>query len=65
MNGTIKTLRTDKGFGFIQGEDGQEYFMHRTAIRGEVFETLREGQSVSFDPTRSDKGLRAENVRLA
>lgn len=64
MTGTIKTLRTDKGFGFIQGEDGQEYFMHRSAVRGAVFEQLREGQTVTFDGSRGDKGLRAENVQI-
>jgi cold shock protein len=64
MNGTIKRLVLDKGFGFILGDDQQEYFMHRSAIRGEAFEQLREGQAVAFDGTRGDKGLRAENVRL-
>lgn len=65
MDGTIRTLRTDKGFGFIHGDDGQEYFVHRSAFRdGSVFEQLREGQAVTFDGTRGDKGLRAENVRV-
>jgi CspA family cold shock protein len=64
MNGKISRLLVDKGFGFIAGDDGQEYFMHRTAIRGEVFEQLREGQPVTFDGGRGEKGLRAENVRL-
>lgn len=65
MTGTIRTLRTDKGFGFITGEDGQEYFMHRSVVRGgPVFEQLREGQSVTFDASRGDKGLRAENVQV-
>ena len=45
MNGTISRLLLDKGFGFIAGADGQEYFMHRSAIRdGSAFEQLREGQ---------------------
>lgn len=64
MTGTIKTLRTDKGFGFIQGQDGQEYFMHRSAVRGPMFEELREGQTVTFDASRGDKGLRAKNVQI-
>ena len=64
MTGTISRLILDKGFGFIQGQDGQEYFMHRSAVRGgAVFEQLREGQAVTFDGTRGDKGLRAENVQ--
>ena len=66
MNGTITKVISDKGFGFIQGEDGQEYFMHRTAVRdGSVFEQLREAQAVVFDASRGDKGLRAENVRVS
>jgi cold shock protein len=64
MNGTISKLITDKGFGFIKGEDGQEYFMHRSAIQGDGFEQVRKGQVVTFDAGRGDKGLRADNVRL-
>ena len=64
MNGKISRLVTDKGFGFIAGDDGQEYFVHRSAVRGQVFEQLREGQPVVFDAGRGDKGLRAENVRV-
>jgi CspA family cold shock protein len=65
MNGQISRVITDKGFGFITGDDGKEYFVHRSAIRGIVFEQLREGQPVTFDPGQGDKGPRAENVRLA
>ena len=66
MTGTISKVISDKGFGFIQGEDGHEYFMHRSAVRdGSVFEQLREGQSVVFDAGRGDKGPRAENVRVS
>jgi len=65
MNGTISKVISDKGFGFIQGEDRQEYFMHRSAVRDSVFEQLREGQTVVFDAGRGDKGLRAENVRVS
>jgi CspA family cold shock protein len=64
MNGQIVKLRTDKGFGFIKGDDGNEYFVHRSAIRGVVFEQLREGQSVTFDVGHGDKGPRAENVQV-
>ena len=50
MTGKISRLLIEKGFGFITGEDGQDYFMHRSAVRdGSVFEQLREGQSVTFD----------------
>ena len=64
MNGTIKRLALETGFGFIVADDGQEYFVHRSAIRGATFEQLREGQKVVFDGTRGEKGLRAENVRV-
>jgi CspA family cold shock protein len=65
MTGQISRLLLEKGFGFIAGEDGQEYFMHRSAVRdGSVFEQLREGQPVTFDGGKGEKGLRAENVRL-
>ena len=48
MTGTISKVISDKGFGFIQGEDRQEYFMHRSAVRdGSVFEQLRESQPVA------------------
>ena len=66
MTGTVAKVMSDKGFGFIQGEDGQEYFMHRSAVRdGSVFEQLREGQTVVFEAGRGDKGPRAENVRVS
>ena len=63
MNGTISKVIADKGFGFIKGDDGQEYFMHRTAVSG-GFEQLREGQSVTFDKGQGPKGPRAENVQV-
>ena len=65
MNGTIARLLMDKGFGFIKGEDGQEYFMHRSVVRDGSFEGMWEGQKVTFDGGRGDKGLRAENVRVS
>jgi CspA family cold shock protein len=65
MQGAIKRMVADKGFGFIRGEDGVEYFVHRTAVLGIAFETVREGQRVTFNPTRNDKGPRAEQVQLA
>jgi CspA family cold shock protein len=62
--GTIKTLTT-KGFGFIAGPDGKEYFFHQSACAGERFDSLREGQAVTFDVGQGPKGPRAENVKLA
>jgi cold shock protein len=63
MTGTIKTLRTEKGFGFIK-DGAKEYFFHHTAVVGERMEDLREGDSVDFDlGADGPKGPRAENVR--
>ena len=63
MNGTIRTLRVDKGFGFIKDESGKEYFFHQSAIYGEGIEMLREGDSVEFTLGEDGpKGPRAENV---
>ena len=63
MTGTIRTLRTDKGFGFINDVEGKEYFFHQSAIYGETINDLREGDSVEFDVGHGPKGPRAENVR--
>jgi cold shock protein len=63
-NGTIARLLIDKGFGFIRDEGGIEHFFHRSAVRGAVFELLREGQRVEFSAEESSKGPRAGDVRL-
>jgi CspA family cold shock protein len=63
MNGKIRTLRGDKGFGFIKDDAGQDYFFHQSAIFGEGINDLREGDSVTFDVGEGPKGPRAENVR--
>jgi cold shock protein len=63
MTGTIRTLRVDKGFGFIKDESGKEYFFHQSAVYGEGLKDLREGDSVEFDVGEGPKGPRAENVR--
>ena len=65
MNGTIKRLVSDKGFGFIAASDGNEYFFHQSACTGVSFSALREGQAVTFDKGQGPKGPRGENVRLA
>ena len=62
--GTVKWFSADKGFGFIEGERG-ELFFHHTAVEGESFESLREGQSVEYTEGRGPKGPRAESVRVA
>jgi cold shock protein len=64
MNGTIKRLVSDKGFGFIAAASGDtEYFFHSSGCSGVRFDELREGQRVSFDVGQGPKGPRAENVR--
>jgi CspA family cold shock protein len=63
-SGTIARLLIDKGFGFIRDETGVEHFFHRSAVRGAVFELLREGQRVEFTVEDSPKGPRAGDVRL-
>jgi cold shock protein len=62
--GTIARLLIDKGFGFIRDESGVEHVFHRSAVRGAVFELLREGQRVEFVPEESGKGPRAGDIRL-
>jgi cold shock protein len=64
QKGTIKRLVSDKGFGFILAEDGQEYFFHQSAYAQGTFSGLREGQAVTFEKGQGPKGPRAENVRL-
>ena len=63
MTGTIRTLRTDKGFGFIKDAGGKEYFFHQSAVQGEGINELREGDSVEFEVGDGPKGPRAEKVR--
>jgi CspA family cold shock protein len=63
VNGTIKRMVSEKGFGFIEGQDGNEYFFHQSACTSVPFDELREGQAVSFDKGQGPKGPRAENVK--
>ncbi len=61
-NGKVKRLVSDKGFGFVATEDGSEYFFHQSACT--QFDSMREGQSVTFEPGQGPKGPRAENIRV-
>ena len=64
MNGTIKRLVSDKGFGFILASDGNEYFFHNSACTNTRFDELREGQNVTFEKGQGPKGPRGENVQV-
>ena len=63
MQGTIKRVIRDRGFGFIRAADGQEIFFHRSSLQQLNFDGLSEGESVEFEIERGEKGLRAVSVR--
>ncbi|MBM3858056.1 MAG: cold-shock protein [Verrucomicrobia bacterium] len=60
--GTVKWFNDKKGYGFIQRDGGPDVFVHFSAIRGEGFKTLAEGQVVEFDLIEDAKGAKAQNV---
>ncbi len=62
MEGKVKWFNPDKGFGFIEREDGGDVFVHFSAIQTEGFKTLEEGQSVEFDVVDGNRGPQAANV---
>ncbi|WP_195267150.1 cold-shock protein [Eubacterium sp. 1001713B170207_170306_E7] len=63
--GTVKWFNSEKGFGFISREDGDDVFVHFSAIVGDGFKTLNEGQEVTFDTEEGPRGLQAKNVSVA
>ena len=62
MEGKVKWFNAEKGFGFIEISEGNDVFVHFSAIQGEGFKTLEEGQSVKFDVVEGDRGPQAANV---
>jgi CspA family cold shock protein len=65
MKGTVKWFNDSKGYGFIQQHEGEDVFVHHSAILGEGFRTLAEGERVEFEIRDSEKGLQAANVSRA
>ena len=60
--GKVKWFSNQKGYGFITSENGKDVFVHHSAIQGEGYKTLEEGQEVEFDVTQGPKGEQATNV---
>jgi len=62
--GTVKWFNTEKGYGFIERDGGEDVFVHYSAILGEGFKNLEEGQRVTFEVTQGQKGPQASNVSI-
>ena len=62
MQGTVKWFNTQKGYGFIEGQDGNDVFAHHSQISGAGFKNLVEGQEVEYTVAKGPKGLQAENI---
>lgn len=64
MRGNVKWFNNDKGYGFIEYVEGEDIFVHYSAIKQQGYKTLSEGQLVEFDLIRTEKGLQAVNVAV-
>jgi CspA family cold shock protein len=64
-NGVVKWFNNSKGFGFITQENGEDVFVHFSAIQGDGFKSLNEGDKVTFEVVKGPKGLQASNVTKA
>jgi len=60
--GTVKWFNNDKGYGFISRDSGDDVFVHHSAIQGNGFKSLEEGDNIEFDVANGPKGLQAQNV---
>ncbi len=63
--GTVKWFNREKGYGFITTDTGEDVFVHHTSINEQGFRTLEEGQKVTFDVVKGQKGMQASNVKKA
>ena len=63
MKGTVKMFNKEKGYGFIRGEDGKDYFFHYSVLVMDDFKTAEKGENVEFEVQESERGLRAKDVK--
>lgn len=64
MKGQVKNFNKEKGYGFITGENGKDYFFHYSSLNVEGFKTASVGQKVEFDEEEGERGLRAININI-
>jgi len=62
MEGTVNWFNIRKGYGFVKGDDGEDYFIHYTGLPNGVF--LKEGDKVTFEPAKTEKGNQAKDVKV-
>ncbi|EEO2628276.1 cold-shock protein CspD [Listeria monocytogenes] len=65
QNGKVKWFNNEKGYGFIESDDGEDIFVHFTAIQGDGYKSLEEGQAVTFEVVEGNRGAQAANVEKA
>lgn len=63
MKGTVKMFNKEKGYGFIHGEDGTDYFFHYSALLMDSYKTAEAGEHVEFEVEKSERGPRAMNIK--